>query len=414
MATATVHELRPRQRPEPPPTEPRPRLTGRRDPARPSRRIGPAGRVVVVGTTCLLVWLVLAAPALRRAAETSPLGARRSVALTILRPLARLTAFVGLDRPQHGVDTALGRTPSRSVPVTFPHQEPQPLPSSTAPGLPIPPTSSPKEGPSPSPGASPSHTSPPPVASVAPVLPTPTRDNRLRVLVVGDSIGADLGIGMSRILDDGRFVIKLDARESTGLARPDYFDWPSQVAKDLSTFHPNVVVAMFGANDDQGFLVDETGIPFGTPEWKTEYARRVGGLMEGITGAGPGVVWVGMPPMSESSLSSSMRMMNGIFRAQAIAHPGSVYVDSWSLFSGPNGRYSAFLPNASGREELVRQPDGVHLTAAGDVRLGRHVLDVLEQLWKKPASSASNDATSGSARGGLQPSAPGPDGRLAD
>ena len=87
-----------------------------------------------------------------------------------------------------------------------------------------------------------------------------------------------------------------------------------------------------------------------------------------------------------------MRMLNGIYRAQAAARVGVVFVDSWALFSGPNGHYSAFLPDASGQQQVARQPDGVHLTADGDVRLAGRVFEVIRALWQPvpgPAPSPS-------------------------
>src|SRR5204862_5306929 len=95
----------------------------------------------------------------------------------------------------------------------------------------------------------------------------------------------------------------------------------------------------------------------------------------------------GMPPMRSTSFSATMRMLNGIYQAQAAARPGVVYIDPWPVLSGANGHYSAYLPNGSGDEELVRQPDGVHLTVAGDVRLAAAVFDVLRALWYPPAST---------------------------
>jgi hypothetical protein len=332
----------------------------------------------------------------------------------VLGPLARVSAFLGLDRPQHGMDAALGRVPPRTNPGAFPDEQPPAFSPSTGAGSPAPSTRpSPSAGRTapPSPSASPS----PSLPAGAPILARPTKDDRLRVLVLGDSIAADLGIGVSRLLDPSRFVTKLDARESTGLARPDYFDWPAQTAQDVATFQPDVVVVMFGANDNQGFLMGDAGVAFGTSAWRAEYSRRVGELMEQAASSGSAVAWVGMPTMSSASLGASMRTLNGIYEAQAARHPGVVYVDSWALFSGPNGRYSAFLPNGSGRQELVRQPDGVHLTAAGDVRLARHVIDVLELLWtpaSPPAPTPETSPVEPAARVDLTPSAPGPDGRL--
>ncbi|HEX2089469.1 MAG TPA: hypothetical protein VHI54_05990, partial [Actinomycetota bacterium] len=84
-------------------------LDGRPDRVRPSRQVGPAGRVLVIGFVCFGLWLVAAGPALLRTAEASPLGIRRTAALVVLRPAARVSAFFGLDRLGAGIDRALGR-----------------------------------------------------------------------------------------------------------------------------------------------------------------------------------------------------------------------------------------------------------------------------------------------------------------
>jgi len=190
---------------------------------------------------------------------------------------------------------------------------------------------------------------------------------------------------MSRLLS-GRdaFVLRADARQSTGLARPDYFNWPYQVGLDLAANRPGAVVAMFGANDPQGLLGGDHPIPFGNPEWKAEYRRRVRALMDQITVTGRPLLWVGMPPMGDPRRSQQMRMLNVIFRSEALAHPGVVWVDSWHLFVDEDGRYSAYLPDVSGRETLVRTADGVHLTPTGYDRLAGEVFRSLTTLWRRP------------------------------
>src|SRR5947207_346476 len=177
--------------------------------------------------------------------------------------------------------------------------------------------------------------------------------DRLRVLVVGDSIGEDLGIGLGRLLSDkGTFVTKVDARQATGLARPDYFDWPAQLDRDIRGFRPDVVVAMFGANDNQGFIVGDTGYALATSSWQAIYTRRVDRLMMRATTGDRPMIWVGMPPMKDRGFSSTMGMLNDIYRSEAVLHPGVVYIDSWSLFAGSKGGYAPFLPNRSGQEEM--------------------------------------------------------------
>jgi hypothetical protein len=343
--------------------------------------VGSAGRVVVVGGLCLMLWSVLAAPALRRSAEASPLGLRRTAALTVLGPLARLSAFVGLDRVSRGAEVALGR--DHRVPQAGLAGEPPPEGLASPGPSPLP---APRPGASGSPGMQPgTNQSPAAKGRILGPVPHPTTTRKLRVLVVGDSIGADLAIGLGRLVG-GRpdFVMKIDARVATGLARPDYFNWEYQVGLDLKSFKPDLVVASFGANDDQNFLVNGRGLVLGSAEWRQTYGRRVGRIMSEVTNSGRHIVWVGMPPMKSNSFSGAMRMMNGIYRQQADGRAGVAYVDSWSLLDNRNGGYAAYLPNESGQQELLRQPDGVHLTADGGARVARAVFDVMRGLWRSP------------------------------
>ena len=355
----------------------RPSMQGRPHPERAGRHVGPAGRILVIGSICLSLWALLAAPALLRAAESSPLGLRRSAALSVLRPLTRAGAFLGLDRLGRAADHLLGRGnkpgavgSSRGEILRPPGGPFPPIPSRVAsdPGI--------------RPAQDPLRPSPP---DWHPLLPRPTKERPLAVLVVGDSVGEDLAIGMSRLLS-GRdaFILRTDARQSTGLARPDYFDWAYQVGADLRSYRPGVVVAMFGANDPQGLLGGGRAIPFGAPEWKSEYRNRVGALMDQVLASGRPLVWVGQPPMADTRRSQQMRMLNGIYRSEAEARAGVTWVDSWDLFTDANGRYSAYLPNPSGRETEVRTPDGVHLTPTGDDRLATEVFDTMTTLWRRP------------------------------
>ena len=71
-----LEEARP---PEPP--EPEPRRASARD-------------VFVTIVVCLSLWALLAAPLLERNAEAGPVGARRSAALALLRPLVAISDSV--------------------------------------------------------------------------------------------------------------------------------------------------------------------------------------------------------------------------------------------------------------------------------------------------------------------------------
>ncbi|MFN2590352.1 MAG: DUF459 domain-containing protein [Actinomycetota bacterium] len=349
--TSSGNGFKPKHRAEPDVS-----LEGSPDQTRPQRYVGPAGRVLVLMLICFSVWTILAAPALKRAAEVSPIGIRRSAALAVLRPLARVSAFVGLDRLGSAGDRVLGRNEAPAVPPAAPEPK-YPVPTAA--------------GPSPS-------------APLQPILPKPTRVSPLTVLMVGDSIGADLAFGLSRLLSDkGTFRPREHTQESSGLARPDYFNWHDQLAVDISEKDPDVVVVMFGGNDGQNFLIGDHGVVLGSREWKSAYRSRVDRMMDLVIESGRPLIWVGMPIMKDPARSKVMRMLNSIYESEANAHPGVLYVDSYELFSNVNGRYSAYLRDRSGRVQQVRESDGIHLTiGAGGTRLAQAVYRVMRTLWE--------------------------------
>ncbi|HEX6130543.1 MAG TPA: hypothetical protein VF044_02375, partial [Actinomycetota bacterium] len=85
----------------------------------------PAGRVLAVVLVCLLVWTLLFAPELRRAAEAQPLGARRTVSLAVLAPFVWLSDVTRLSAVTDPVVRALGRDPDEAVggDVEFPPED---------------------------------------------------------------------------------------------------------------------------------------------------------------------------------------------------------------------------------------------------------------------------------------------------
>ena len=94
----------------------------------------------------------------------------------------------------------------------------------------------------------------------------PTDADPARILVVGDSDAGTFAPYLERLLDDTDVVdITLDYKVSSGLARPDFYDWPASCAGARRP-PPDIVIATFGGNDSQGLSVP---CPNGSPsaEW---------------------------------------------------------------------------------------------------------------------------------------------------
>ena len=79
----------------------------------------------------------------------------------------------------------------------------------------------------------------------------PTGTDKLRVVVVGDSLATGLGISLERVLKPSLVRVSRQGRISTGLARPDYFDWPAALTEIVDNFRPDLIVIMLGENDNQ-------------------------------------------------------------------------------------------------------------------------------------------------------------------
>ena len=335
-------------------------------PARPGedpRMRLPAGKVLVVMLVALSLWSVLDAQALYRSAKAAPLGARRNVAMGVTKALSEIGHYTLLDRLGRAVELALGRNPG-AAPGAGSH----PLVLG-APARPRPTTPSPVN----------------PTPGVLPPLRTPTVADPLRILVIGDSFAQDLGYGLARNLDN-RYSITVDGRQSTGLARLDYFDWPRQARIDVTRYRPELVFAMFGGNDDQAFLYPNgSAISFtGQPrKWDGAYRARIDQMISETTADGARLVWVGMPVMADPTFNASVVRINSIAQTTVgDTRQDVIYVDAWHLFATRNGRYTAYLKGPSGKATLVRAPDKVHLSPGGNEYLASKAMGAALDRWR--------------------------------
>jgi hypothetical protein len=280
------------------------------------------------------------------------------------KPFQTVSDALFLDRPRAAVDQVTGRDWGSSDPVSFPQIPP--AEASDSPAAPSIQVIAPTVVPSPT-----------PIPTVRPASPA----EPLRLWVGGDSLAGIFGQSLVRMSSDtGLISATLDYRISTGLARPDYFDWPAQLQKVSIEADPEIVVLVFGSNDSQGLRTPAGDVyqPM-SDGWRTEYARRVGGVMDLLDKPGRLIVWVGLPPMRDGDFSTRLADINAIAASEADKRAGVIYVDSWSVLGDPSGQYAAYLTDGAGHVELVREPDGVHLTRAGGDRLAAVVLAAIER-----------------------------------
>ncbi|HLN07115.1 MAG TPA: DUF459 domain-containing protein [Acidimicrobiales bacterium] len=343
------------------------------------RRRASAGRILAVGLVCFGLWLFFDANQLYRSAEAGQIGIRRTVAVSILRPIAAFMNALHISGPVNAANTALGRcgavggsaciTSPTIPPVTMPPRPPGYLGLGAAPHLGRGSHYVPPVGPTRPPG-------PPPLVS-------PTAAHPLTLLSIGDSIGEDLGFGLGDIFsNDAAVHVIQQGVESTGLARSDYYNWPATLEADLRRYHPGVLVVMLGANDAQSLYENGTWVSFGTTSWWNAYTARVGLMMDLATSAGTHVMWVGLPPMGPGSTvpPGFPQQVNNVFAEQAAAHPGVTYFSSAKLLSSKTGRFTLYI-SIHGSLEQIRSTDGVHLLPPGYDLLAQALVQPMERAW---------------------------------
>jgi hypothetical protein len=205
---------------------------------------------------------------------------------------------------------------------------------------------------------------PTPAPSAAPPVAAPGRS----ILVAGDSLSIFLAEALRPLLA-GRPSTSFAARGkvSSGLARPDFFNWEREMAALAASSRPDTVLVMIATNDNQTLTrPDGRKLAFGRSGWNEEYARRVRRLVELARQGNPDarIYWVGAPVMADPGLNADVAAINAVIARQLAALPGCRFVDVSRTLADAAGRYAPALPSPAG-PRTARTPDGVHLTPFG-------------------------------------------------
>lgn len=336
----------------------------------------PAGGVLVGGVVGLILALLLNAEALLRDAEQQPFGTGRDISVAVWGPVERAASALRLTLPRQWADRAIGRDVGAAqfdLSAVEPQAEGEPGGSVTIDGVQrieiddygddAADGDAAGDGGEPGAGA-------------------PTVDEPLSLWIAGDSMVQFFGdtmVGMAEAT--GVIDATAESKLSSGLTRPDFYDWPARLADLVETEDPDVLVLMFGGNDAQG-IVTPSGVaqPF-SDAWVSEYSTRVGAVMDLVTANDARqVIWVGQPIMRSGEFDAKMQELNTIYRSEASVRDRVTYVDTRALFESPSGSYDRFIPDEDGDLVDVRLTDGVHLSTEGGRWLSRLLLDQLESL----------------------------------
>jgi hypothetical protein len=205
-------------------------------------------------------------------------------------------------------------------------------------------------------------------------LAQPSADDRLKVLIAGDSLSTYPGFLMQEQLAEIDLVrSKLIWHNGTGLTKPRLLDWRTYLAEQVTKRNTDVVVMFLGANDMGSLTKKGKVIPAHTDEWRGEYALRVVAVTDAALKAGAqSVIWVGPPTARSKQTDKYYRDINVALGA------ADEVIDNLYVIDLSTGVGYQETGKSQGRVVPLRQADGIHWTRAGSSEPANAILSVLE------------------------------------
>ncbi|MFT5434397.1 MAG: hypothetical protein ACI9OJ_005110, partial [Myxococcota bacterium] len=174
----------------------------------------------------------------------------------------------------------------------------------------------------------------------------PKMGEKPRVVAIGSStMRGTLGPMLKRLIRQRKYSLTIEnkAKSSTGLARPDFFDWHARAKTIVKAGRPDVWLVAMGTNDYQAVRMSKKvwhRPP--TEKWRAAYAARVRGLLEIMSGPDrtSAVVYIGSTAFGRSASRRIGPKLNAIIRSEIEKFDGpAIFIDAFKMTS--NKRHEA-------------------------------------------------------------------------
>ena len=197
------------------------------------------------------------------------------------------------------------------------------------------------------------------------------------ILEVGDSLGNDLGWGLARELTGtpGLRLVQAD-KSSTGLTTPWFYDWPAHLRTLVAQYHPQLVVMLYGANDEQGLRVNGAAKPFASAAWQSAYTHIVHQMVTDVTSSGSYLLWVGLPVVQPNGYRQGVAYLNTIDQRTVTSVPGATFLPTWDVVANAQHQYES-TAKVNGVVSVLRSSDGIHFSYVGEDVYATYVIRMI-------------------------------------
>ncbi len=222
---------------------------------------------------------------------------------------------------------------------------------------------------------------------------TPAPDATRRILIIGDQLAGGMGAGLTRMVENDRSIQVVNRfNESSGLARPEIYDWASAIPKMAEGKNFTTAFVLLGFNDRREIRDGDKILNFGSPDWDALYKARVDAVLDALAAQKIHVFWMGEPPMGDPAMDADLQNITSLQKERVVAK-GAGFIELRTPFANAQGGYTDRGLDDAGTERRLRENDGVTFFKQGNNRLGQIALAALKSGEAAPVPTMATSAT---------------------
>lgn len=207
-----------------------------------------------------------------------------------------------------------------------------------------------------------------------------------KLFFVGDSLMQGVAPRVRQTLYKSDNIDGVDlSKQSTGLAYPNFFNWPKVVAETLQKDAGiKGVIVYLGANDPWDFPVPgrKSYLRFKSAEWERAYRERIRSILLSAHQYNLPVIWLGAPCMRKDKLHKDMVYLNTIYQSEVEKFNGT-YIPTSDILGCSDDAYNAYIQSEKGSQK-VRTNDGIHFTPTGQRLISERVIEAFTIIRPEP------------------------------
>lgn len=188
----------------------------------------------------------------------------------------------------------------------------------------------------------------------------------IRILLTGDSLMEAMGPQMQREMQgyDNITLIPIGKR-STGLSRPDFYNWPAVLEKHLRQHRPHIVIMWVGTNDPQGIHgMSGLGEPC-SKAWLKAYTYKLIEIVRICQRHHARLIFLSPPVMADPELDTQLAKITDLMR-KTCRHYRLGFIDTRPILADSRGRFRMQTARSDGKTVDIRWKDRVHITGEGN------------------------------------------------